>query len=145
MDYKSSFLTDATPAVAFHAITKEVHNWWGKVDNPVEQVGDEFSIFFGDTEWRFEITTYNEDEQLTWQCIKANHLHEGLDDIKTEWLNTSVVWKITPVADQTEITITHNGLNQNLNCYEVCKAGWDYYLLTSLRQYLDNGSGTPYL
>ena len=144
MDYSSSFLTSASPAIIFNAITKEIDKWWGRVDKPVDKIGDEFSIYFGETEWRFKIATYLQNEQVTWHCIKANHVHDGLQDIQKEWLNTTVDWEIQRKTGRTEITLTHNGLNKDLNCYEVCEAGWDYYLRTSLRNYLDNGNGTPF-
>jgi hypothetical protein len=144
MDYKTSFYTTSDKEESFKSITKRIDKWWGKVDNSVDKLGDEFSVFFGDTEWRFKVTQYIPLEKIKWSCIKANHFHAGLQDIKEEWLNTEVEWVITEAKDKTEITITHNGLIETLNCYEVCKSGWDYFLRTSLKNYLDKGEGSPY-
>lgn len=145
MDYKSSFLTTANSEETFNAITKEINKWWGRVDNPVEKSGDEFSVYFGRTEWRFKILDYVKNETLTWHCVKANHIHDGLHDIQEEWLNTTVEWKIKQIEGKTEIKLVHKGLTHNLNCYEVCKSGWDYFLQSSLKNYLDNGKGTPHI
>lgn len=144
MDYQTSFSTSADRETSFYAITKEIDKWWGKVDNSVDKLGDEFSIFFGDTEWRFKINLYVPFEKVNWHCIKAKHVHDGLQNIQEEWLNTNVVWEITQVNDKVKITITHLGLNENLNCFEVCKAGWDYYISTSLRNYLETDVGNPH-
>ena len=144
MDYQTSFYTSADKERSFEAITKEINKWWGTVDHSVGKLGDEFSIFFGDTEWRFKITQYAPNERLKWTCIKAHHLHPGLQNIKEEWLNTEVDWHITEVEGKIKIAITHNGLMEGLNCYEVCKSGWDYYLLTSLKNFLETGTGSPY-
>ena len=144
MDYQTSFSTSASRETSFHAITKGIDKWWGKVDNAVDKLGDEFSIFFGDTEWCFKITQYVPFEKLKWHCIKANHVHTGLQDIQEEWLNTDVKWDLTKAEGKVKITITHKGLTEHLNCFEVCKSGWDYFLLTSLKSYLETGEGTPY-
>jgi len=144
MDYKTSFLTSMDRNTSFYAVTKGIDKWWGEVDNSVRKLGDEFSIFFGNTEWRFKITQYVPFEKIKWHCIKANHVHKGLQNIKEEWLNTDVEWDIKEDGDKTKITITHNGLNNQLNCYEVCKSGWDYFLLSSLKNYLETGKGTPH-
>jgi len=144
MDYRTRIDTSANMNSCFCAITKEVDKWWGKVDNSVNKLGDEFSIFFGDTEWRFAITQYIPFKKVIWSCIKANHVHSGLEDIQEEWLNTEVEWIVTEAEHKTEITITHKGLTEHLNCYEVCKSGWDYFLLTSLKDYLETGKGSPH-
>ncbi|MCW5518144.1 SRPBCC family protein [Muriicola sp. Z0-33] len=144
MDYQTSFLTSNDRRNSFDAITKGIDKWWGKVDNSVGKLGDEFSIFFGNTEWRFKITQYLPYEKVKWKCIKANHVHDGLQNIQEEWLHTEVEWDIKQAEEKTKITITHNGLNNQLNCYEVCKSGWDYFLLSSLKDYLEMGKGTPH-
>lgn len=145
MDYESTFLTVVNTRDAFSAITIEINEWWGKVDSPIDKIGDEFSIFFGETEWRFKIINYVKNEKLIWHCVKANHVHDGLHNIQDEWLNTTVEWEIKEVGSKTEVKLVHKGLRHNLNCYEVCKSGWDYFLQTSLKNYLDHGKGTPYI
>ena len=144
MDYRTLFITPANEETCFKAIAEEVHKWWGYVDLPTGKLGDEFSIFFGNTEWRFKITKYIPYEKISWRCIRANHFHAGLEGIREEWLNTHVVWEITKGESERMITFEHKGLNQTLNCFEVCKTGWDYYLLTSLRDYLETGKGNPF-
>ncbi|MDQ2874979.1 MAG: hypothetical protein M3Y33_09385 [Actinomycetota bacterium] len=37
----------------------------------------------------------------------------------------------------------HEGLSPQLECYDMCRAGWDQYL-PSLRDYLETGTGTPF-
>ncbi|SHJ80275.1 hypothetical protein SAMN04487911_13910 [Arenibacter nanhaiticus] len=90
MDYKTSSLTSSNRVSFFNAISKEIEKWWAKVDYSVNKVGDVFSIFFGETEWRFKITQYVPFEKIKWNCITANHVHEGLENILEEWLNTDV-------------------------------------------------------
>ncbi len=144
MNYTQSIHTKATQKNAFLSIASGIDKWWGKIDNPVSKVNDEFSIFFGSTEWRFKIIEYTEYEKITWKCIKANHVHNGLTNIKEEWLGTELYWKFKKENKFTEISFIHKGLNPGLNCYKVCEGAWSFFIPKSLKNYLDTGIGNPF-
>ncbi|MBT8298216.1 MAG: hypothetical protein HKP42_07780 [Maribacter sp.] len=145
MEYKNQISTSATKKHSFYAIANKIDKWWGKTDNSISKIDDEFSIFFGDTEWRFKIKEYLPFEKISWVCIKANHVHGNLANIEKEWLNSELHWNIMNDNGKTEISFIHKGLTPDLNCYEVCEAGWDYFISTSLKNYLDSGEGNPHL
>ncbi len=145
MNYSTQFSVKASPSSVLKALTQQVISWWGKVDANVAMVGDEFSIYFGTTEWRFKVTQLTANQRMEWLCIKAHHEHNSLSNIREEWLNTIVIWDLQEQNDETIIKFTHKGLTSKLNCYEVCKTGWDYYLLTSLKDFVETGKGAPYL
>ena len=42
-----------------------------------------------------------------------------------------------------DLRFRHEGLSPQLECYEMCRAGWDQYL-PSLRDYIATGTGNPY-
>jgi len=144
MNYTQSIQTKATQKDAFLSIANKIDKWWGKIDNTISKVNDEFSIFFGNTEWRFKIIEYSEYEKITWKCIKANHVHKGLTDIKEEWLGTELYWVFKAGNGFTKISFIHSGLNSNLNCYEVCESAWNFFIPESLKNYLETGIGNPY-
>ncbi|MDF1697945.1 MAG: hypothetical protein P1U56_19010 [Saprospiraceae bacterium] len=144
MDYKNKISTSANQETSFYALAKQVDQWWGKVDNSISKIGDEFSIYFGETEWRFKIIEYVPFEKITWHCIKATHIHGDLIDIEEEWLNSKMYWKILDRNGETEISFSHIGLTPALNCFDVCRKGWDFFISTSLKNYLDSGKGNPH-
>ncbi len=79
------------------------------------------------------------------ECIDAFHIQKGMsNDIKTEWLNTQLIWKIKNYGMYREIHFTHLGLEPNLLCFEICKQGWDHFFLVSLPAYLDLARGQPH-
>ena len=47
----------------------------------------------------------------------------------------------TPDGSSTLI-FTHEGLTPQVVCYDLCNAGWNYYL-GSLQRYLEEGTWTP--
>ena len=144
MDYQTSFSTSADRKISFYAITKAIDQWWGKVDCSADKIGNVFSVYFGNTEWRFEIRQYVPFEKVQCHCIKAYHFHFGVHDIQEEWLHTDVLWDIAATENDTMITMTHKGLHRDLNFYDVCKSGWDYFIATSLKNYSETGTGNPH-
>lgn len=143
MDYTNKIKIFADTKNCFNAVSQQVDKWWGKVDNRVSKVGDEFSVHFGATEWRFKITEFIPFERITWHCIKAVHIHGGMTGIEQEWLNTKVKWHFRELNGKTEISFLHEGLISEMNCYQVCKQGWDFFTSTSLKEYLETGKGQP--
>lgn len=144
MDYQTEVEIDTNIENCFKAITQEINKWWGIVDYPVTKEDDEFSIFFGETKWRFKITQFVPFEKIQWNCINANHFHNGLSDIKEEWLNSVVQWKIERTTSGTKITMEHKGLGEDLNCYDVCINAWDFFINSSLKKYLETGDEMPH-
>ena len=148
MDFKKIITVKTTKEAAFKAVTTKINKWWGNVDNStMTKVGDEFSIFFEeDTEWRFAITKLDHFDEVHWKCIHADHSFSGLKGIKTEWLDSKIIFKFSALKDNTtEIDFEHKGLTPNLNCYTICNAGWTHFITTSLKQYLETGKGNPNL
>ncbi len=44
-----------------------------------------------------------------------------------------------------QLSFVHKGLTPDLNCYEICDAGWTHFIINSLKQYLETGTGNPNL
>jgi len=144
MNYKKTLIVKANQKSVFVAVSKELNKWWGKVDNSnISQEKDIFSIYFEETEWRFEITKFSMYDEIHWKCIKANHIVPDLSGTETEWLNSEIIWKFKNEEDDTEISFEHKGLTPELNCYEVCNAGWDFFITNSLKDHLEKGEGSP--
>ncbi len=148
MDFKKTIDIKTSKENAFKAITTEVNKWWGNVDNEMaNEIGSEFSIFFEEnTEWRFVISELKEFNYVAWKCIYANHSFSGLKGIKEEWLNSEIQFVFKQLKDnRTQLSFVHKGLTPDLNCYEICDAGWAHFITNSLKQYLETGTGNPNL
>ena len=62
---------------------------------------------------------------------------------KTEWVNTRLVFDISPEGERTKIVFTHDGLTPDDECYQVCNDAWTGYIENSLRNYIESGKGNP--
>jgi len=90
-----------------------------------------------ETFWKFKATNVVQNSKVTWECVAAHHVHAGISDIEKEWLGTRVHWNLSEKNGDTEMEMIHEGLVPGLNCYNICKEGWDYYFVKSLKNYLD--------
>ncbi|HTW07914.1 MAG TPA: hypothetical protein VME46_10405 [Acidimicrobiales bacterium] len=61
-----------------------------------------------------------------------------------DWVGTQPTFTITPIDDSScELTFEHRGLNDNLECKDMCSRSWDHFVGTSLRELAEGGTGAP--
>tara|TARA_B100001093_G_C26701262_1_gene959206 strand:+ start:428 stop:856 length:429 start_codon:yes stop_codon:yes gene_type:complete len=137
--YSAALKTSVPATQVYKAITEEMSDWWASMDGQFLNLGDQAKTDFGgQSYWSFEASVLDEPERIELICHDANHIHEGLSDgIREEWLGTKLIFQITVLDGETRIDFTHEGLVQELECFQVCKAGWDHYFLRSLKDYLE--------
>lgn len=142
-NYEQKIEVRCSTEKVFKALTTDIDKWWGKLDNPPSSIGDVFRISFGgESYWEFEIIEMARPSQLKWKCVASNQDH-NLKGIDEEWLHTTLEWNINVDGNGTLVNFVHFGLLPDAVCYEVCSAGWDFYILESLRAYLNEGKGKP--
>jgi len=143
-DYQKSILVNKPAGEVYAAITRHIPDWWSNdYSGAAAQKGDQYKIAFGETRKTFEIIEAIPDQQVTWLCLKAHIAVPNLTK-RDEWVGTKLVWAITNEGKSTTLTLHHEGLNKNFECYDVCEPAWDYFI-SSLQAYLTTGKGTPYL
>lgn len=144
-DYYASMTTAVSQEVAFKAVAEQMSDWWTPMSAQFLSIGDQAKTDFGgESYWVFKALELDSYQRIVLQCCEANHIHQGeAVDMREEWLNTQLHFEFTPFGEKTVIKFTHKGLVPTLNCYGVCKAGWDHYILTSLKNYLEHAAGQP--
>ena len=141
--YSAEILISAKPESVYEAITGDIDKWWTELSNQAVQVGDQLTVRFEKTAcWVMTVSRVIPNRLLVWKVIDANHDIEDLTN-KDEWLNTTIKWEIAENETGSKVTLTHHGLVPVLQCYEICHAGWDYFL-GSLKNYLETGKGYPF-
>ncbi|MDP9046590.1 MAG: SRPBCC domain-containing protein, partial [Bacteroidota bacterium] len=130
-----------TPGEAFDAIGR-VTEWWAKnVEGRAENLNDVFTVrFSGETFVTFEVTESVPGEKIVWQVTDC--YLPWLKD-KTEWNGTAVMFEISSLTDETQVTMTHIGLVPEVECFAGCEAGWNKHFKGSLFKLLTENVGTP--
>lgn len=143
--YIRSIIVANTPGAAYQALTTGFGKWWTPGSNAITVVGETITFRFDPTYWVMRAISLIPEKYVELECIEAHHIHDGLpSSILEEWAGTKLKWDIRKQEGHTEITLTHEGLEPSLDCYEICEEGWDFFFVNSLKKYLDEGEGSPY-
>jgi hypothetical protein len=142
-DYQKSITVNNPAEEVYSAITEHIQDWWSDdFSGAAAQKDDQYTIAFGGTKKTFEILGAVPNQQVVWLCLKAYIEMQALKK-KDEWVGTRLIWTIAADDQVTTLTMLHEGLNKSFECYDVCEAGWDYFI-ASLHTFLTTGSGTPF-
>jgi hypothetical protein len=139
-NYRGSIAAGITPQEAFEGIA-QVNGWWAKnFEGSAEKLNDVFTVHFGDTFVTFKVTESIPGEKLAWHVTDC--YLPWLND-KTEWNGTTVLFEISPLGDDTQVTMTHIGLVPEVECFDMCEAGWNQHFKGSLLKMLTAHAGVP--
>jgi hypothetical protein len=139
-DLQVSIDVSASPSEAFDKVC-QVREWWTKdIEGETSGLGAEFRVTFGTTFVDFRISNFVPDETVSW--FVTNSELPWLKD-KTEWTGTTVQIDVIPTDAGSKITLTHHGLHPNVECFEGCKEGWEFFVVKSLPRLIATGVGLP--
>ncbi|PCJ97130.1 MAG: hypothetical protein COA50_05685 [Flavobacteriaceae bacterium] len=134
-NYTLEIAVKGSASKAFTALSQHVHLWWGATTNATSNVGDEFTVSFGDANWSFRVTDFVANAKITWECIGGN------PDFNAEWIGDTLYWTIEQIGDTVKISLVQVGLTPDMNCYDICNAGWNFFITNSLQAFLETGVG----
>ncbi|WP_420547018.1 SRPBCC domain-containing protein [Curvivirga sp.] len=146
-NYSKSIMVNATTNEAYRALTRGYSQWWTSCEGAYGKLGDRITFKFPPqvSYWTFEARQLVPDQYVELECVEAHHIIlDKPESSKTEWLGTTLRFKIEAIEDQVRVELTHDGLTPQKDCYEVCEAGWDHFFLNSLQKYLNTGTGEPH-
>jgi hypothetical protein len=140
-DYKIELIANVPISKAFACINN-VSEWWtGDLVGDSKQLNDEFTVRFGDVHVSTQkLTEFAADNKVVWLVTSSR-----LNFIKQEdeWTNTTISFKLSARDGNTKIQFIHHGLVPDVECYDACTKGWDYYIRGSLFKLITEGKGNP--
>lgn len=138
-NYTTSFVVDQPPEAVLAAVSNP-RGWWSdSIEGRTDVIGGTWRYHFRDVH-RCEIkTTELAPGRVVWHVL-SNEFNFVAD--KSEWVDTHVVFDITPKGNGTELRFTHVGLTPDDECYEVCENAWGTYV-GSLKSLIATGRGFP--
>lgn len=139
--YSITFLVDQPPAEVYQAVNN-VLGWWSEaLEGDSEKLNDEFSYRHGEIHYsKHRLTEVIPDRKIVWLTLDSKLTFANPQN---EWNGTQVIFDISKQGDQTQLTITHQGLVPAFECFESCSKGWNYYLQNSLLPLITTGKGYP--
>jgi uncharacterized protein YndB with AHSA1/START domain len=143
--YQQRLVLDADPATVYAALTtpEGLRGWWTQDCDVATAVGDTIHFRFGPNYKDMQIERLEPGRSVQWLCTRA-HIAAGQLTRRDEWVGTRVLFSLSPIAGgKTRLDFEHIGLVPEMDCYELCSGGWQYFL-SSLQQYAGTGRGTPH-
>jgi len=139
-DYNATIVAKTTPKEAFEKIS-HVSDWWTTdLTGSSRNLNDIFTIRFGETFVTFKIVEAIPGKKAVWHVTDC-YLHWLKD--KKEWKDTEMSFEISTKDNAIQIDVTHIGLVPEIECYNDCKKGWDFYIKESLFKLITEGKGLP--
>jgi hypothetical protein len=140
-NFTTTITVDATSREAFDAIN-DVPGWWGRITGSTTAVGDEFVYLVPGLHYSgFRVTEITPEKRIAW-LVTGSYL-DFISD-KQEWTGTTVRFDIDETDGGTRINFTHEGLEPEDECYELCSNAWSMFVNGSLKAFIETGKGTPY-
>jgi len=135
-DFESVLDFDSPPESVLAALrdAEAIAGWWG-VTNGSPTDGAAFSVGFGGNRQIDMVVGAAGPQRVEWQVEAA--------PFTPEWDGTTIVFEVERAGEGTTVRFRHLGLTPQLDCFDMCHAGWTHYL-ASLVGYVDRGEGQPY-
>ena len=140
-NFTSSFTVSQSPKQVFAAINN-VRGWWSQgLKGTSDKLDGEFIYQHKAIHLSTQkVTELAPNQRVTWRVSKSKL---NFVDKQSEWDGTNITFDIAPSGKKTKVTMTHNGLTPQLECFEGCSAGWGFYFGDSLRKLIETGKGEP--
>lgn len=140
-DFTTAISVDQTPEQAFKAINN-VRGWWSEeIEGATDQLDAEFDYHYEDVHCsKMKIVEFIPNQKVVW-LVKENYFKFTEDT--TEWTGTKIIFEISKVGGKTQIRMTHQGLVEEYECYNICRDSWTNYIQNSLRSLIETGKGKP--
>ncbi len=137
--YSKQLKINCNPKVAFKALTTKIGDWWGEQDKSANQLGDVFTMSWGEPWYQFKIVEYIPNRKVTWECIDSRQIIGDLEGVEKEWVGTQLQWTINQLNEnEIELVFRHAGLIPDFICYDFCSNTWDRFITFNLKKYLEN-------
>ena len=138
-DYRTTVRVAAPADVMFDAITttEALAAWWSPVTGSGAAGGElRFPMVADHPPLLVRVDEATRPTTVRWTVTECTFMED--------WVGTQPTFTITPLDDGfCELTFEHLGLNDELECKEMCSRSWDHFVGTSLRELAEGGPGAP--
>ncbi|HET9895389.1 MAG TPA: SRPBCC domain-containing protein [Streptosporangiaceae bacterium] len=138
-DYRTTVRVNAPAGVVFDAVTtiEALAAWWSPVTGSGLAGGHlRFPMVAGEPPLLIRVVEATRPSTVRWTVAECTFM--------PDWVGTQPTFTITPLgADACELTFEHLGLNDELECKDMCSRSWDHFVRTSLRELAEGGPGAP--
>ncbi|MGN7205712.1 SRPBCC family protein [Pedobacter sp. SAFR-022] len=143
-NFTTKLILKAKAQDVYEGLTLLISKWWSEMfEGSAEEQGNVFTIRFGSQVYKtMEVEQLVGNEKVSWRVVDALIDLPELSN-NTEWVDTRIIWDISITSEGTALALTHVGLTPEIQCYDLCKNGWQSFLY-SFNKFLTTGKGVPF-
>jgi uncharacterized protein YndB with AHSA1/START domain len=138
-NYRTTVPVNASAEVVFDAVTtaESLTAWWSPVTGSGLAGGElRFPMVADQPPLVIRVDEATRPTSVRWTVTQCTFMED--------WVGTQPTFTITPLDDGAcEVTFEHLGLNDQLECKDMCSRSWDHFVRTSLRELAEGGPGAP--
>ena len=138
-DYRISVRINAPAGVVFDAVTttEALSAWWSRVTGSGMTDGElRFPMVADHRPLLIHVDEATRPTTVRWTVTECTFMED--------WVGTHPTFTITPIDNGScELNFEHRGLNDQLECKDMCSRSWDHFVGTSLRELAESGTGAP--
>jgi len=138
-NYRTTVRINAPADVVFEALTtpEALAAWWSPVTGSGVTGGDlRFPMVANERPLLIHVDEAARPTTVRWTVVECTFMED--------WVQTRPTFTITPIDDGAcELMFEHLGLNDELECKDMCSRSWDHFVRTSLRELAEGGPGAP--
>jgi len=140
-DFRTSFVVDQSPDLAYAAI-QNVRGWWsGEVAGETRALGGEFTYTVPGVHFcRMTISEAIPGKSIVWEVVESDIAYVA---DHAEWTGTRIRFEIVPQGDRTEVRFTQEGLVPEIACFRECSNAWGLLVNGNLRKLIVTGEDQP--
>lgn len=142
-DY-ASFSTSITVSKSPHKVFEAIGNvrgWWlDNIKGQADKLNDEFKFYVNQRlQFHLRVVEVIPRKSMVWKVLYQSFSSTR----KREWIDTTMLFDISSIENETRLCFTHMGLVPTLQCYEACQSAWTKYIHLSLFDFICQGQGQP--
>jgi uncharacterized protein YndB with AHSA1/START domain len=138
-DYHTTVRVNAPADVVFNAVTtaEALTAWWSPVTGSGLAGGElHFPMVAAQPPLVVRVDEATRPTTVRWTVTECSFMED--------WIGTQPTFTITPIGDAScEVHFVHRGLNDALECKDMCSRSWDHFVGTSLRELVEGGAAAP--
>ena len=138
-DYRINVRVNAPADTVFELVTstEAITAWWSPTAGSGETGGElRFPMVANEPPLTIRVDEATPPTTVRWMVTKCTFMED--------WVGTQPTFTITALGDDTcEVEFVHRGLNDKLECKDMCSRSWDHFIGTSLREMAEGGPGAP--
>jgi uncharacterized protein YndB with AHSA1/START domain len=136
--YEAHVRFSQPPQAVFEALTtvRGLAGWWSPAAGDGSGAGDVLRLDHqGEATLVLDVEAAEQPGLVGWRVRSYS--------LNPEWAGTEITFRLEPGPDGGAVlAFRHDGLVPELECFDRCSRGWDYFL-PSLRDYVETGAGRP--